>query len=319
MLETIAQFIRNNRTFLIATHISPDADAIGSAVALKLGLEALGKTATVCCASPVPEKFAIIDPSLAGRLALPTNGPYDCAIVVDLSSKARLPQQLFTEPIVTNQQILIIDHHDSETDFPFVAEYKRPEAPACAMLVYEVLQSLGVPCGPRIATAIYAGIAGDTDHFTNSGTNAHAFQVAAAMVSHGANPPDIASALNKQPLAYYRLLGQVAPTFTVTGRVAWGFCRRADWQQYPEVDADAVAEFIGEVERIRGPEAFVFGVEQPNGGLRVRLRSAVHNVRHVAEKWGGGGHDQAAGIRLSPPLDVQTTMAQIVEDLNAAI
>ena len=301
------------QTFLIGTHVSPDPDAIGSAVALQLALRQLGKVADVVCPSPVPSHFAVFSPELAGSLPRPTRERYACGLAVDVSVRQRLPED-FVRRV---ERVAVVDHHDTPGDLPVVAACVRPEIPACCMLIRTLLHVAGIPLTPAIASALYAGIVGDTGHFTHANTDAQALAMAAELVRHGADPFAIANALQKRPLAYYQLLAEVVPSIQIEGPLAYGCCRAATWRKYPDLDADLASGFMTILASIAGPTLFAFVTEQADGSIRVRLRSPVYNVRLFAERWGGGGHDSAAGIQLRPPVDFDEVYRRLIDDLRA--
>lgn len=314
-LTPIARLLHEHQTFLIGTHVSPDPDAIGSAVALQLALRQLGKVADVVCPSPVPAHFAAFSPELAGRLPRPSLERYECGLAVDVSVSSRLPEDFPRR----SERLALVDHHDTAGDLPVVAACVRPEVPACCMLIRTLLRVAGVSLTPAIANALYAGIVGDTGHFTHANTDAWALSMAAELVEHGAQPFVIAGTLQKRPLAYYQLLAEVVPTFQVEGPLAYGYCRAATWRKYRELDADLVSGLMTILASIEGPSLFAFVTEQQDGSIRVRLRSPVYNVRLFAERWGGGGHDSAAGIQLRAPGDFETVYRRLVDDLRAYV
>ena len=127
---------------LILTHVRPDGDTIGSAAALCCGLRALGKTAYLL---PNPELTDTVAP-YAAPYAAPAGFVPDKVVSADIATTGLFPEN--AKPYAGRMD-LAIDHHPSFEHFG-KANIVRPEAAACAELLYDILASLG-PITPEIA------------------------------------------------------------------------------------------------------------------------------------------------------------------------
>jgi phosphoesterase RecJ-like protein len=285
--------------------VSPDGDAFGSALGLMWGLRALGKTATVSIADPVPFNFHYLPgwEEIAPRQ--PTDE--DLIVTVDGADAERLGAG-FSQALVGNRPVVVIDHHVTNPRFG-TFNWVDPRYPACAEMIYELLQVLKVPISPEIATCLLTGIATDTMGFTTDHTTAQVVQVAGELMRAGGDLPFILKqAYATRSLADARVWGRVLMTLQVEGHIAWAENRLADRRAVnaTEEDGSGIASFMRGIEGVCIAALFV---ERDDGTTRVSLRStAGWDIAQVAVALGGGGHPQAAGVTLEAPLAEAKTL-----------
>lgn len=167
----------------IIAHVNPDGDTIGSCLALQQGLLQLGKTAQVFCADKVPDSLMMLTGADQVRVKPAEGEAFDAAMAVDVSDAYRMgscADILHAAPVT-----LMIDHHGTNPgDWAQLAEVDG-NAPACALLVYQLLLDLGVTLTADMAGCLYTAIATDTGNYAYKGTNVECFQVTAALLETG--------------------------------------------------------------------------------------------------------------------------------------
>jgi len=191
-LVPVVQAFREGRRFLIAGHVDPDPDCIGSLLAVDWLLERLGKEAQPLSHDallPQWQFFPRID-----RIAHPTAGApwsretWDTLVVVDCELERTGSVALWADRV---ERVINIDHHvtnEGTGDINLI----DPGAAATGELIYRVIRAAGVGLDASVATLLYAAIMSDTGSFRFSNTTAAAFEIAADLVRHGAEPDVIA-------------------------------------------------------------------------------------------------------------------------------
>ncbi|MEO8726562.1 MAG: bifunctional oligoribonuclease/PAP phosphatase NrnA [Acidobacteriaceae bacterium] len=288
----------------MTSHARPDGDAVGSVIACTLLLRAMGKQADPMLADPVP----LIYKSLphAGEIIPGTwvERSYDAAIILECDNVQRT-QIDGIEKTGSGIPILInIDHHRSTREFGHI-NWIDPTASAVAQMVFELAAAAGVTVNSEMATCLYAAVLTDTGSFCFEGTNHRTFALAEELVRRGADPVRIAQNIYfARPASKVRLMGSAFCNLHRDGALAWMHVTHANMLAAGalEEDCEGLVNFaLG----IAGVELAAFFRELPDGRFRVSLRSkGAINVAGVAEQFGGGGHECAAGLALDGPLEV---------------
>jgi len=300
-LEEIASLLREGDHYLIFSHERPDADSVGSSLALAYALRRLGKQVKVFLSDAGFYQFAIGEEPIHGPEDLPTDPWPHPVIVLDCESSRTGEFAAFTQnaPVIVN-----IDHHPSNVT---KATYRlvEPEAAACGELVFHLVKTLGVSLDQRLATFLYIALAGDTGGFRFSNTKARVFKVAASLVEAGADPADVATNLfMRKPLSYFRILSLALSRLRLdaSGKVA----STAITQEDLRVSGASEEELEGIVDYTRmviGVEVGILFKEKTDGTVGVSLRSTGRvDVGSIASEFGGGGHVVASGCTVKGSL-----------------
>ena len=179
-MNEITAALHGARRIALVSHRDPDPDTIGSALALGLGLESLGKRVSWHCADPVPEQQRFLHGSERFTQEPPPED-VDLVVTVDFGSVDRAKFALPSRPKLVN-----IDHHASNDNFG-TANLVDVTAAASAELVSRVIDALGVKWTPEMATAALVGIMTDTGSFQFPSTDARALERAARLREAGAD------------------------------------------------------------------------------------------------------------------------------------
>jgi nanoRNase/pAp phosphatase (c-di-AMP/oligoRNAs hydrolase) len=302
MWDAIKNIIDTNQSFVVTSHVNPDGDSIGSALALCEFLKAQGKDAMVAMSDATPMVYKWLDPDR--EMMAPADGAdlthiagVDAIFIVDVNSWERLGrigEAIKHAPAVK----AVIDHHpyrESITPHSVI----QTEASSTAELIYNLIDTLGGPITKRAAEALYTGILTDTGSFRFANTSAHAHHITASLLEHSVKPALVYDLVyNQNSEARTRLMGQVISDiqFAGNGQVAWltvGPSMIEDAGALPE----DTSGFVDTTMTIAGVEIGIIFVGTHEGTVRISLRSRGNkNVNAVAAHFGGGGHKNASGV-----------------------
>lgn len=303
--EQIKHTLDAAQRVLVASHVRPDADAYGCALAMTLHLRAQGKAVVLWNEEGLTEKFRYL-PSSELVEAPPDDAKHDFDVVLalDTSTKERLGRVLKATGHVGTW--VNIDHHGSNHRYGDI-NHIDGSAPATGQILYDYLKSVGAEITPAIAGNLYAAISTDTGSFQYDKTSPHTFRVAADLVECGVDVAGLSRQMyDSYPRRRLELLKSLLNTaqFDCDDRLAsFSLSLEAARQLgvLPE-DNEGLIDHLRAVENVL---VAVFFEELPDGKVRVSMRSKDprFDVCRLCAKFGGGGHPLAAGARMPGPLD----------------
>lgn len=287
---------------VLACHLGPDGDALGSMVALGLGLATWGRKVTASWSEPfgVPRQYDWL-PGL-DLLARPSEVPAepDVMITFDAGSLERLGTLEANARAAKN--LIVVDHHRSNDHFGHI-NLVDPDAAASAVLVHELLGRMGIPLDREIAQNLYVGLVTDTGRFQYSNTTPRVMQIAADLIACDIDHPRIARIVyDTHPVGYLRLLSialsriEVVPGPTVETTMVWTWIDNDDLKT-AGVGIDETEALIDVVRVAEEAEVSCVLKETPDGRFKVSMRAkGATDIGAICEALGGGGHALAAGF-----------------------
>ncbi|MDX2079881.1 MAG: bifunctional oligoribonuclease/PAP phosphatase NrnA [Terrimicrobiaceae bacterium] len=312
--DEILRALENARTVGVASHLRPDADALGSTIAFSLWLQSLGKAVTAWNEEGTTSKFRY----LPGHeiVSLPPAEPvrFDVFVALDTSVKKRLGTVL---PVIAPGTPLVnIDHHISNEAYGDV-NYIDPTAPATGQILVELFRHAGAEITPAIAANLFAAISTDTGSFQYAGTDGRTFAAASELVRCGVNVAELSREMyENQPKRRFELLRFALneAVFTCDDRVA-SFSLSLDDARRLAVLPEDNEGIIDHLRSIEGVQAAVFFEELEDGKVRVSARSKAPaiDVCQICQVFKGGGHPMAAGARIHGSLaEVREKFLEVV-------
>ena len=301
--EAVARCIREARTIAVVSHVNPDGDTIGSAAAMRLILEAMGKEVSLFCDGKVPDLMSFLPGAELFREPEGNEGPFDLLLSVDVSDVNRLGN--CAALIEKSRHTAQIDHHETN---PLFAEVNSVDASASAtcILIYEQMETLGVPLTKDIAVCLYTGISTDTGNFAFPLTNAEAFRIMGDLMEHGLPLAELNRILFRvKPRPQAKLIGRALEKlqFRGNGTIAVIKLTQEDFSDCGATPqhADTVVNYGLDTV---GTDMAVLVREADDGKAKFSLRARKpFTVDDVARRFGGGGHAQASGITMDGALD----------------
>lgn len=305
-LKRVVRLVREKSRFLIVSHVNPDADAVGSILALGLALRNIGKKVVIYNRGGVPQILRFLPGSHLVRSSLTDiSSGFHATFVLDCADMDRAGDE-FQEYLGSDGcgTTVLIDHHETNSSSADLS-LLDPDSSSTGMIVYSLLKELSFRITPDIAENIYTTIVSDTGSFGYSNTSPETFRVAAELVELGASPAETSQALfESEPLRKLKLLGFVLPTLEITedGHIAWVMVDRAMYEATgaSREDTDGMVNFPRSIDGVRVAVLFRDEGDDNNPEWKVSLRSKGEtNVARVAKEFGGGGHRQAAGCTVA--------------------
>jgi phosphoesterase RecJ-like protein len=305
--RTLIELVAGAQSFVLTSHMRPDCDAIGSEIALALALRSRGKTVRIVNGDAVPPHIAFIDPNhdveVLGRDVAATDLSCDVLAVLDTSAWMQLGPMADVVRRM-NAKKIVIDHHVSEDDLG-ATMFKDADADSTGRLVLEAIDRLGIELTPAIATPLFSAIATDTGWFRFASVSEATLKAATRLVAAGARPHVVFAALYEQnSLARLRLQGRILSNVQsdLGNRMLWTTITQSDLRELgaePTDTEDVINRLLG----VAGVEVALLFLEIGPRETKVSLRSrSPVDVRQIAERFGGGGHRAAAGVRYPGPL-----------------
>jgi phosphoesterase RecJ-like protein len=319
--QALVDALRRHDRFLLITHENPDGDALGSILAVKLILDALGKDSVMYLSgqAPLPAEYKFM-PLDDLRRTLPDDVADRVLFALDCANESRLGEgqaALESAPLVLN-----LDHHHDNSRFGSV-NLVLAEASSTGEIVRDIARDLGVELTPALAEALYVALVTDTGRFQYANTTPKALRLAAELVEAGADVHRVfQSVYETVQLAKLKLLARALERAEVYegGGLVVSYLLKTDFAEVGAAEpySEGIIDFLRAVE---GAEMAALIREPPAPGRparRVSLRSSSDelDVSAIARASGdGGGHRQAAGFssELEIPQIVEFIREQYLE------
>lgn len=300
MLSQVVELIENKQNFAITTHVRPDGDGIGSSLGLCWLLRSLGKTAEVIASDGIPAAYLQLPGAGEIRHVIEIDREYDAVFVIECSDVARPHIKNLEKQFVVN-----IDHHSTCAHFGSI-NWIDPTASAVGEMIYNLCKAIGGRITKEIAECVYLALVTDTGSFHFPNTTERTLKVASELVKVGVKPAQISEVVySSYPWSRIELMRRVLSTVKrdETGRVA-SMRQTVEMKETSgAVDGDNNG-FVNIPLAAKEVEAVVYMREAEPNFYRVSLRSKDGvNVARVAERFGGGGHKNAAGCRVQGDWD----------------
>jgi phosphoesterase RecJ-like protein len=301
----LSEIFQNNSSFLLTTHVNPDADAIGSEMAVYFLLKRLGKEVRIVNFSDTPDFLEFLNTDNAIEIfdsAKHSEYFLNCAVVIALDFN-RADRTVKMSPLFYQREGLkiCIDHHlEPEMIFDYI--FDNPSYAATCHIIYDFLDKTGLTSiDYEIAVPLYAGIATDTGNFRYDRTSPDLHRIAAKLLEQGVIPIEINDLIYGQDnLSKFSLLGRALTSLTLYGddkRLAVMSLSQQDFIDSGAQESDTEG-FINLCMTIKNVKIGVIFIDLTEG-FKVSLRSKKEfSVRDLAAHYGGGGHRQASGIRI---------------------
>ncbi len=300
-----ARCIENAQRIVMACHINPDGDALGSLLALGTAIldKYPAKDVTLLSRDGVPFIYRFL-PGYE-RVQQSTNrSDFDLAIVLDSGDLKRTGDEIVPTILAAPLQ-MDIDHHVGEGAFGSV-RLLNSKAAATAEIVYDLIHALETPITPEIAVCLLTGVITDTGSFRFMNVTPRTLRIAADLIEAGASPALIAEQVfDNRTFNATQLMGIALSSLThaENGKITWARIRHTDFIAAHSTDEETEG-LIGIVRAIRGTEIALLFREIRPGMIRISLRSnEAHNVAEMAAQFGGGGHRLASGCSFTGTLE----------------
>jgi phosphoesterase RecJ-like protein len=311
--EAVVDVIRRASRITAICHENPDADTLGSALALRIAAERLGKQAEVVAADPVPP--SLVDLPGAGEVRTTPQLEPDVAVVLDGPLSRTGAVAIGAADWLARAQIVNIDHHVSNDGGEASVSWIDPQAAATCEMVALLIPELGVEIDAEIAAVLTAGIVQDTHTFSHPNVTPRTLRVAADLVAAGAPLSAIhRSIYADKPFSTLALWGAMLAGIAQhnDGRIVFAVMTNA---MLAETGTQPVASegFIDLLASTKAADINVLFKEVDASHVRASVRtSARADAVAITSVFGGGGHARAAGCSIDAPL--AEAMTRLLEE-----
>ncbi|MEK6644764.1 MAG: bifunctional oligoribonuclease/PAP phosphatase NrnA [Planctomycetota bacterium] len=306
---------------LLLGHVTPDADCLGSCLGLAGAMREQGLDARIGLPPDcVPDRLAFmleLDPTIPVDRHVTPDSDRDALLFLDTATEKRI--NLGTTIVLPTQAVRFsLDHHITNTDFA-THNWVDPHASSTCEMIARLILELGWRISPHVASLLYAGIHGDTGGFSLPPTTAESLQIAADLVRAGADVTHIGEQLcRSQGRRDFELLRRVYDHTTVVadGLIAYSYLTYHDISESGCRPED-IDDQVSIPRALRGVRIAMLFSEGEPGVVRINLRGEGRTtVVELAQRFGGGGHPQSAGVRMKnkPIQDVITMIVAAAEE-----
>lgn len=313
--KRIKAMIAEAEHIAVLSHERPDGDAVGALLASVLALESAGHTVEGVLIEGIPRRFHFLPGAAAVVKTIPIDA--DLLFVVDCSDEKRtgFPPEAFRHPIAVN-----IDHHPTNTKFASI-NIVDPSAASTTEILAELLPALDVAIDADMATNLLIGMVTDTLGFRTRSVSPELLMRAADMLRLGAPLAEIYErALVERSFVGARYWGLGLARMQREDGLLWTSLTLEDRRQvgYPGSDD---ADLINLLTTVQGASVSVIFIEQPEHKVKISWRSRSGlDVASIAEAFGGGGHQAAAGAMVEGGLEeVQQKVLQVTRSKLRAL
>lgn len=313
------RLLEENGKILLVCHENPDADTLGSALALYIFLKKINKNVYVFCKDEVPRFAKFLPHSEEVLHPKDIEGMiFDFAIIVDAAGFKRANYEIYSHYKAR------LDHHVGG-DFYGLFDFVDYTYPSTTVLVYELLKYINKDLIDKdIATCIYTGLCTDTGFFRYSNTNKEVFNIAAELCSYGIEPNYVWKNFGeRETIGKLKLISRALEHLEIfhDGKTA-GIIITQDMIK----DSGAIYEdtegLVNYPRKLNGV-LVAFAMIQTTSGdktyWRISLRSKDENidVSKIAQRLGGGGHKYASGCKLYN--DMETSLFRLLDSIAIEI
>ena len=289
-------------------HKRPDGDTLCSALALYESLKQEGFSVEVVSIDkdlPIKYKFLKDFSKIKHKIDFENS----LVVTLDCADTSRVGFD------INNRVIVNIDHHSSNTNFG-VLNIVEIEV-STTLVLYKLLKE-GFIINKDIATAIYAGLISDSINFTTSLVKKETFIYAAEIVSYGVDILEVSNYVNR-----YNSLGHFRAKQIAMSHLELFFDAKVAFSYLDEEDFKASGARVSDIDGIIDEFIALAVVEIAilatnfEGVLKVSMRSKNVDVSKIALKFGGGGHQNAAGfeVKSSKISKIKQQLLETIKDI----
>lgn len=317
----LVERFERTKTFVISSHIHPDGDAIGSALALRRMLENYGKDAICYFTHPAGRQ---LEPFCKpGEILLHGKDEIDLSdrdlvVMVDASGWDRLgvAGDVLEQHPAAN---VCIDHHPEVGEFPGL-RIVDTNASSTTVLIYRLLKYMQLPLTQDIAEAIYLGMIVDTINFHLPNTNAETHRIAADCIEAGVKPDDVYEPVfGTMRFSRMRLMAEAFSKASVLfDGVVGTMYTDLEMVKQCQSDEDDDDGFSDLSRNIEGVKVGIYFRQTAEDRVKVSWRTKEpYSIVESARKFGGGGHLRAAGAMIHASMDEAKNL--VLADMEARV
>lgn len=304
-LDQILKALREGMSFCLSGHQNPDADVVGSELAMASLIDRLGpgKKIDIANAGHPPKSLSFLPGFNTVKSVDKVDGTYDVAIVFECSGQDRMGNVI--DLAKQAKTVINLDHHLHNPNFGTI-NLVEPTTSSTAELIFKIIEHSKLPITKAEATCLWAGLTADTGWFRYGNTNTQSMEIAGKLLATGLPISDIAEKMYmSRTHAAIKLLGWVLSNMRLfhQDRVAM---LTIPIEIYEKLGAgpDDVEEIVNHGLKIDSVLVSVLIKEKSPDLVKASLRSKGNiDINRVARQFGGGGHKNASGMAYNGTME----------------
>ena len=312
-MKEFYKLFKENKKIALLPHENIDGDALCSCFALFELAKAAGSSADIIVEDEIPSNLLFLGGeylNMSEELSL----DYDCAIAVDCGDEKRLGTR---RPVFESARVTgVLDHHMTNKGFGNKALI-LPDASSSCEIIFDLFLSNGVKLSKRAATCILSGILTDTGGFRYSNTTEKTLLTAARLFALGIDTAYLCHELLETVTLSRAKLQNAAldkAKFLHGGRTAITYVSEEMLREYGATEDDT-ANLSTMLRNIMGVKTSV-SIRRHGGAFKVSMRTdGTKSAAGICAKFGGGGHERAAGF-TSYETDIDKLTDMILEEIG---
>ena len=305
-MRRILDKIKEYDRIIIFRHKRPDGDAVGSTKGLREILRLTYPQKEVLLLNADYSDYV----SFLGDEDKPVSDDYYATalgIVIDTATADRISNPKYA----LCREVVRIDHHIDNRPYTEISWVEEEKSSSCEMIAefyYTFRDELKI--SKEAATYIYTGMVTDSGRFRFRSVSGDTMRYAGMLLDQGIDVDYIYAHLYMKDYKNLRFHGYMLSKIKMTENgVAYLYVDRKMQEKF-ELSMEEASASVSFMDSIKDSLMWIAFIEGPGDEIRVRLRSRFVTINEVAELWGGGGHDCAAGATLHNKRDVKKMLAQ---------
>lgn len=305
---------------LLSLHINPDADSVGSNLALQAVLKRFGKTVQVISPEGIPSNLDFL-PNLASiqykDITQIDFSQFGMLVALDVSELQMIHPKLTPSMLPDSLKIIVIDHHRTNEKFGDI-NLVDEKAGSTGEVLYRLFTSWQVKITLEIATFLLTSICGDTGTFRFA-ANRESLQIASILMEKGASLAEINFNLYQRlSLSSLKLWQMVLENLKTekysSGLFVYSVLPHSVFES-EDIDIRGAANIF--LQSVEGTDFGILLTEERKGVIKGSLRARRNvDVSKIAGLFGGGGHKGAAGFRVEVKKSFEETVQKILEKIK---
>lgn len=309
--QRVLDKIKQYNKIVIARHVRPDGDAIGSSHGLAEVLRASFPEKQIIVANQDASEYMAF---LNTEETDPKSVDYTdaLAIVVDLAGLERCSNK----EVEKAKEIIKIDHHIEITPFGDISWIEDDRSSVCEMIAaFACTFPNELKLTKRAALLLYTGMVTDSGRFQYVETSSETLRMAAFLMDMGIDTQSLFANLYMEDFDYYKFKSHVYEQMNITeSGVAFIYVDNVMQKEF-HLSREAASNSVDFLSKIKGSLIWLAFIDNPDGSIRVRVRSRFLAVNKLAERYHGGGHANASGATAYSLQE----MAQLINDADALL
>lgn len=314
--QSILAKIKEYDKIVISRHIRPDGDAVGSTKGLKRIINLTWPEKEVLL---INEDYCDYVSFLGGEEEQKPDEYYSDAlqIVIDTATEDRISNTKHS----LAKEVIKIDHHVDIAPYGDISWVEDFRSSACEMIVdFYVTFKNELKIDKEAALDIFTGMVTDSGRFRYSETNGDTLRLAAELLDIGVDTETLYARLYLEDFDYLKFESYVFGKMQMTENgVAYLYVDDAMQKQFGLTNEQA-SNTVSLLSEIKGSIIWLAFIDNPDGTIRVRLRSRFVTINKLAEKYSGGGHACASGATVHSAEEMQALLKdadEIIKEYKA--